>query len=791
MTDIKQIKNLINPKKETDKQFFLDLLDGDKQKIYESEHIRAVMQMLRALYINKLKQKIAAAEGEIKALNSQPDYGAEQYRRVLQLKAEIAENRQKMQAYKCFFEEPYFARMDLTDDKEGYNSYYIGKHGDEGLEIVDWRAPLARKYYQKSQIEFSINDYRYKLILRRALRTRFGEVLDMQNEYLSVKDYLSKEEIAGRDEAVIFDPFLKDILKSRKEKSEITDIIETIQEKQYEIITLPEDAQFIVQGVAGSGKTMIMLHRLSFLMYNNERIKPHDVLVITPSDSFNAFIDELSAILELEKVKTVTLERYFIDLLKNGGIDIADKIDYEEKLPKEYLHYIYSDKFAADTEKKLAKIYDGVYGLFASEECAEALSALLAACARQKIIYDKIKNAGLRVRRCVLGEIKEKPDGGLYYTKQFRELFNCVTETEEFLSLDLNDARMKNYGYFYRQLLYFYKAMRFIRRNAGRICDAAVEDLTALDAAVDKEIADLKRYKLIVGGTETYTYAERIARRGETKKEIESAIAGVKEISDLFAPACDFAEVIRTDATFVAIGKCENNVDIARYFYREIAKKTKTRFGVSTKKMYRSDPFVLCFILCKLGIELSPRYAFVFIDEGQDISPAEYAVLRQVNDRARFNVFGDLKQNVTGFRGLTSWQTLGFPVYTLNQNYRNTNQIVACVSQKFGIDMQAIGFDGEEVESIAPRGVSQYFAGKVGLRAIITSEESYEKFLRKSYNEVRKTGKISKTKINILTVYESKGLEFTAVAVADGDMTDNEKYIAYTRALKQLAIIDK
>ena len=36
--------------------------------------------------------------------------------------------------------------MDVTDDKEGYNSYYIGKHGDEGLEIVDWRAPLAQKY---------------------------------------------------------------------------------------------------------------------------------------------------------------------------------------------------------------------------------------------------------------------------------------------------------------------------------------------------------------------------------------------------------------------------------------------------------------------------------------------------------------------------------------------------------------------------------------------------------------------------------------------------------------------
>jgi DNA helicase IV len=64
-----------------------------------------------------------------------------------------------------------------------------------------------------------------------------------------------------------------------------------------------------------------------------------------------------------------------------------------------------------------------------------------------------------------------------------------------------------------------------------------------------------------------------------------------------------------------------------------------------------------------------------------------------------------------------------------------------------------------------------------------------EEYSRKSYNIIRETGRISKTKINLMTVYESKGLEFTAVAVADKNMTDNEKYIAYTRALKYLAII--
>ena len=75
------------------------------------------------------------------------------------------------------------------------------------------------------------------------------------------------------------------------------------------------------------------------------------------------------------------------------------------------------------------------------------------------------------------------------------------------------------------------------------------------------------------------------------------------------------------------------------------------------------------------------------------------------------------------------------------------------------------------------------------MKAIICSEKNLEKFVRKSYNLPGVTGRISKTKINLMTVYQSKGLEFTAVAVADEDLSVNEKYIAYTRALKELAII--
>ena len=789
MTEIEKILNFISPHKQTDKAFFMELLDQDLQRAYEDEHIRAVMLALKAVHINKLKNRINECRRERDNINSS-EHSAESYRKVLALNAEISALSGKIQSFKPFFDEPYFARMDLEDNIDGYNSYYIGKKGDERLEIVDWRAPLARRYYQKSKTSFKINDYDYKLILRRALRTAGGKVLDMKNEYLSVKDYLSTEEIGGRDEAIIFDPFLKEILEDRKEKQEICDIIETIQEKQYEIITLPEDAEFIVQGVAGSGKTMILLHRLSYILYNNEQLKPSDVLVITPSDSFNAFIDELSKILELEKVRTSTLDGYFLNVLKNAGVNIENRIDYFQPLPNDFLSYVYSEKFVSEIRKKLAKIYDGIYGMFVSDESREIAQAVLEALEEQEGKYAEIKNASLRVRRCVLGEIKEKVDGGLYYTKQFRNMFNCISDVREFLQL-LSDERMSGHAFFYRQLLSFYKSLRFLRRYSEKICANAITDLEELHVAVDKEISDLRRYKITVDGKETLTYGERIEKREQLKKEIIKISQTVKEISEGFVSFYDFADVLRGESYIVAIGKCETTYDILRFFYRETVKKIKARYSLSSKKLCRTDPYALCLILVELGLPLTPKYRFIFVDEAQDISISEYRVLQTINERAAFNVFGDLKQNMTPYRGIKDWKELGYAEFNLNLNYRNTNRIVEFVSKNLNIDMQAIGTEGQEVESISVRSVTSYLSKNKGLSAVICSEQGLERLARKSYNVVRNTHRLSRTKINIMTVYESKGLEFTSVAVDDGDLSENEKYIAYTRALKNLAIIRK
>ncbi len=782
---------ILNPQKSGDREWFLSLLDDLQQRRYEEEHIESVMQMLRIARICPHKNAIKEAKAEIQALEAEGST-AENYVKIRNLLAEIEKEESKIEAFRPFFDEPYFARMDLIDNLEGYNSYYIGKKGDVKLEILDWRTPVARRYYQKSCSTFTFGEYEYKTILRRALRTKFGKLLDYKNEYLSLREYLSAEEIADRDEENVLDPFLREIIKTRKEEASVKDIIETIQEKQYEIITQPEEKNFVLQGCAGSGKTMVMLHRLSYLLYNNENIKPRDVLIITPSNSFNAFIDELAEILELERVKTSTTYDYFLQVLKNQGVDLSDKIDMSQKESESYLAYVYSSQFVADVEKKLRKVFDNLYGLFTGEECQDFISEIIRDTQTQIEAYEGIKNASMRVRRSVLGEIKERKEGGLYYTKPFREFMNCILDVNDFFNGTLKSERAKSPEYFYRQMLSFYKSASFVVHYVDKVMEEARDSLSALSVDVEKEMQDLMRFKQKIGGVDVYLYADRIARRKEILQEIEKVIQKVDCIAERSVAFAEFYQYLRGEKTFSQVGGGEGFIDIIRYFYRETVKKYKVKHGMHSRRMYPSDAYAVCVICAGICERLSPAYSYVFVDEGQDISACEYALLQKINKKAAFNVFGDIAQNVTPWRGIQSWEATfpSFEIYGLNQNYRNTNQIVRYVAQKLEIDMQSIGYDGPQVTAITPRGINAFFKDKKGLKAVICSETKKEEVAKKAYYDVGLKGGISRSKINVMSVYESKGLEFTSVVVVDEGMSESEKYIAYTRALNELAVIE-
>ncbi|MBQ9081716.1 MAG: hypothetical protein IJY26_03690, partial [Clostridia bacterium] len=721
---LRQLKKEIDSFRAVDKAWFLSLLDDGAQKAYEDNHLHVLLIMLRYYYLSKERETVRRAQEELAAIRNGEDHSANAYARTLKLNGVISAAYATMEGYKHFFDEPYFARMDVRDDKEGYHAYYIGKKGDLNLGVVDWRAPLARRYYQKSQRYFSINEYDYTVILRRAIRTHAGKVLEFKNEHLSVREYLSKEEIDGRDEEIVLDPYLREIIRARKDEESVRDIIETIQEKQFDLITRPECESFILQGCAGSGKTMVLLHRLSYLMYNNEQLSPRDVLVITPSQSFNSFIDELSQVLELEKVRTITLQDYFLQVLLKAGVDIADRMN-GAKESEEYLTYLYSPAFSSDVEALLAKVFDEVYGLFASEECRDFTSQILADCRAQKQAYVHIKNASVRLRRTVLGEIKEDAEGNPRYTKPFRDFMNDVSEIEDFLSLGVEEGVTKPQAYFYRQLARFYRSAAQVTRVSEAVVADALQSLESFKETLKKEIKDLRRYRIRVGDREEFTYAERIQAREALLKETDGVIEDVNDIGEHCSTFTEFFRVLQGQKNLTELGKCRSTLDLARYFYNLTVKKKKNEFGMTEKGLYKSDAFSILCLLSALGQELYPHYSLVFVDEGQDISAQEYELLRKINQSAAFNIYGDLQQNVTPWRSVSAWEQAfeDIPVYSLNQNYRNTNQIVEFVHSFIDADMYSFGFDGAPVVSISLREAGTFLKEKKGIKAIIAAEK--------------------------------------------------------------------
>ena len=180
----------------------------------------------------------------------------------------------------------------------------------------------------------------------------------------------------------------------------------------------------------------------------------------------------------------------------------AHLIDENQRETIEYLSYLYSPRFLADIAKKHNKVFDDLYGLFTSAECEDFIQTIKQAGEEQLQAYEQIKNASTRVRRAVLGEIKEKAEGGLYYTKPFRELMNCILDIQDFLCGTLTSENAKQPAYFYRQMMSFYKSASYASRNAERIAAQALQALTELEDALKKEIVDLARFKQRIGDTD-------------------------------------------------------------------------------------------------------------------------------------------------------------------------------------------------------------------------------------------------------------------------------------------------
>lgn len=236
---------------------------------------------------------------------------------------------------------PYFGRIDFTFSKDAparfknkNMTFYIGKRGLQlpHIKITDWRAPISSIYYnfpQPTKECFYKTDKEMingELTLKRKIDIEDGSLLQ-------VLDGSEVTSLVGSD------PFLMRQL-NKGSSTRLKDIISTIQAEQNTIISMEPEKDIVVAGVAGSGKTSIAVHRLSWLLYNYRDIQPHRCLILGPSKLFLHYIADILPETGSENVPQTTYADWAQQKLK-GIMDTSTLAENDPRArEKSVMHFM-------------------------------------------------------------------------------------------------------------------------------------------------------------------------------------------------------------------------------------------------------------------------------------------------------------------------------------------------------------------------------------------------------------------------------------------------------------------
>lgn len=206
---------------------------------------------------------------------------------------------------------PYFGRIDFLEKKENSKVMptYIGIHTFYDPEsratlIHDWRAPVSNMFYDHELGEAGYRspsgEIKGVISLKRQYRIRGGKMEFMIESALTVHDDILQKELSSNAD------------------DKMKNIVATIQREQNRIIRNEDIRTLIIQGVAGSGKTSIALHRIAYLLYTfRDSISSKDILIISPNKVFSDYISNVLPELGEETVPETSMEQILSGVLEH------------------------------------------------------------------------------------------------------------------------------------------------------------------------------------------------------------------------------------------------------------------------------------------------------------------------------------------------------------------------------------------------------------------------------------------------------------------------------------------
>lgn len=715
----------------------------------------------------KLKQVIQKIEQEEKELEERMSEESGMYDMENLAKGNsMLMNIQRLNNIKKIKDVPYFARMDFQEKNGNEEIFYIGKLSVLDNKtyqplVIDWRTPMANLYYSGR-----LGHTSYK-----CLGEFFeGEVL-LKRQYFIEKQILKKYmdiDVTGKDN------MLQEALEEKAD-DRLKNIVATIQEEQNEIIRTPMDKPLIVQGVAGSGKTTIALHRIAYLIYQyGKEFKSEEFMIIAPTRFFLNYISEILPDLGVEDVRQCTFEDFAyqiigkklkiadnneklviivnkeFDNINNGNIDMMIA-ESKFKVSLEYKKML--DEYLKKVEREFIPTADFLYKKFLIMQRSEI----------EQLFFEEYKNNPFSAR---ISEVKK------HVVSKFKASSENIIETAQ-------RVRRK-------------KITQMLREECN---------------------TEQKRKKRI----EIYEKYEKIIKEVEndSKKLVNQYFDTVKHM-DCVGYYIDFIK------NFLS----EENPFI-NYLKRNTLK------NLEKKEIEFEDLAALMYLQVKI-FGLKEKYALrhVVIDEAQDYGEFQFYVLKEILKSNSMTILGDIAQGIHFYRGIENWNTFikkefnNIPVTytTLNKTYRTTkeimekaNEVIMKLSSKeretilLGepvVDRQHSLFiekkENEEliVQSICNK-INQYQNEGYKSMAIIGKDMKECEQIKEKISFIRKDVKLIRGKdseynagISIVPSYLAKGLEFDCVFVYNANIEKYENnildikllYVVLTRAMSKLHI---
>lgn len=586
---------------------------------------------------------------------------------------------------------PYFGRIDFAETNQHQQAIYLGVHAffDEAKKeniVFDWRAPISTMFY-----DFETGPVYYEapqgiisgeMTRKRQYRIRQGQMEYMIESSLNIHDDILQKEL------------------SKSSDDKMKHIVATIQRDQNTIIRNETSRTLIIQGVAGSGKTSIALHRIAFLLYRfKDSISADDILILSPNKVFADYIS---------------------NVLPELGEDRIPEMGMEE-----LAGFLLQDKYRFQT------------------------------------FFDQVNI------------LLEKKEDDLRERIRYKSSFELVTRLNEYLVHVENnyfEARSILVGRYPIPAPYIDEIFQsFHRMPLFKRFDEIAEN-------IERNLKLFNQFEM------------RAKERNELKKNIREMFR-FSTIRDLYAN-----------------------------FYQWLGRPEL--FRQTNRKMFEyADVFPLIFMKIKLeGVQTFGKVKHLLIDEMQDYTPIQYAVLAQLFP-CKKTVLGDASQSVNPY-GSSTTETIskalpGADCMKLTKSYRSTSEI-AFFTQRItpNSELEVIERHGEEPAILACKTRSEY------LQQI---QKLIDNFYRSDYNSM---GIICKTqkqaeqlyealpnkqdKVKLLTVnsstfsdgiiicstHLSKGLEFDEVVVPQADDRNYHEpidkgllYIACTRAMHRLTLV--